>query len=193
MGTASRFYDPIGFVSPVTIRFKVLFQELCEAKLDWSDVIPPESQHKWKSLVSGLQKCQTISIPRCYFDGLSTTVSSYCLQGFCEASKLAYAAAVYLVMDVRDCHVIRFIACKTRVAPLKEQTIPRLELLSAVLISELMTNVSQALNPELPLGQPSYFTNSKVALYWIKGQRKEWQLFVQNRVNQICSPTTVDQ
>ena len=82
MGTASRFYDPIVFVSPVTISFKVLFQELCEAKLDWDDVIPPELQHKWKSLVSSLQKCQPISIPRCYFDGLSMMVSSYCLQGF---------------------------------------------------------------------------------------------------------------
>ena len=100
------------------------------------------------------------------------TVSSYCLQGFCDASKLAYAAVVYLVLDVRDSHVTRFIACKTRVAPLKEQTIPRLELVSAVLLSKLMTSVSQALNPERSLGQPSYFTISKVALYWIRdGER----------------------
>ena len=134
MGTARRFYEPIGFVSPVTICFKVLFQELCEAKFYWDDGIPPELQHKWKSLVSGLQKCQPISIPRCYFDGLSMMVCSYCLQGFYDASKLAYAAVVYLVMDVRDSHVTRCIACKTKLAPLKEQTIPRLELLSAVLL-----------------------------------------------------------
>ena len=121
------------------------------------------------------------------------TVSTYCLQGFYDASKLAYAAVVYLVMDERDSHVTRFIVCKTRVAPLKEQTIPRLELLSAVLLSKLMTNVSQALNHELSLGQTSYFTNSKVALYWIKGRRKEWQPFVQNRVKQIRSLTIVDQ
>ena len=82
VGTASRFYAPIGFVSPVTIRFKVLFQELCEAKLDWDDVILPELQHKWKSLVSSLQKCQPISIPRCYFDGLSMTVSSIVFKDF---------------------------------------------------------------------------------------------------------------
>ena len=59
------------------------------------------------------------------------TESSYGLQGFCDASKLSYVAVVYPVMDVRDSHVTRFIACKTRVAPLKEQTMPRLELLSA--------------------------------------------------------------
>ena len=121
MGTASQFYDPSGFVSPVTIRFKVLFQELCETKLDWDDVLPPKLQHKWKSLVSSVQKCHPISIPRCYFDGLAMTVSSYCLQGFCDASKLAYAAVVYLLMDVRNSHATRFIACKTRVAPLKDR------------------------------------------------------------------------
>ena len=113
VGSARRFYDPIGFLSPVTICFKVLFKELCEAKLDWDDVIPPELQHKWKSLVSSLQKCQPISIPRYYFDGLSMTLSSYSLQGFHDASKLTYAAVVHLVMDVKDCHITRFIACKT--------------------------------------------------------------------------------
>lgn len=193
VGAASRFYDPLGFVSPVTIRFKVLFQELCEAKIDWDDVLPPELQHKWRSLVSSLQKGQPISIPGCYFDGLSMMVFSCCLQGFCDASKTAYAAVVYLSIDMRDSHFTRFIACKTRVAPLKEQTIPRLELLSAVLLSKLMASVSQALDSELSLGQPNYFTDSKVALHWIKGQGKEWKLFVQNRVNQIRNLTAADQ
>ncbi len=53
--------------------------------------------------------------------------------------------------------------------------------------------VSQALESELPLSQPSYFTDSKVALYWIKRQEKEWKPFVQNRVNQIRSLSSVDQ
>ena len=47
MGAASRLYDPLGFASPVTIRFKVLFQELCEAKLDWDNALSSELQHKW--------------------------------------------------------------------------------------------------------------------------------------------------
>ena len=193
VGIASKFYDPLGFVSPVTIRFKVLFQEMCEAKIDWDDVLPPELQHKWESMVSSLQKCCPISIPRCYFDGVSMTMSSCCLQGFCDASKTAYAAVVYLSIEVGDNHITKFVACKTRVAPLKEQTIPRLELLSAVLLSKLMKSVSQALDLELTLGEPSYFTDSMVTLYWIKGQGKEWKPFVQNRVNQIHGLTAVDQ
>ena len=52
-----------------------------------------------------------------------------------------------------------------------------------------MNSVSQALSPELSLGEPSYYTDSKVSLYWIKGQEREWKPFVQNRVNQIRSIT----
>ena len=54
-------------------------------------------------------------------------------------------------------------------------------------------SVSQALEPELPLGPPRYFTDSKVSLYWIKGQEKEWKQFVQNRVNQIRALTSTNQ
>lgn len=112
--------------------------------------------------VTSLQQVQPISIP---IGTTSMSVSTFSLQGFCNASKKAYAAVVYLLIDMGSDHFRRFVACKMRVSPLKEQTIPRLELLSALLLSKLMVSVSQALEAELPLGQPSYFTDSKVALY----------------------------
>ncbi len=143
----------------------MLFQELCEAGLDWDDPLSPELLCKWQVLVSGQERARPISIRRCYFEGLSLPVFSYSLQRFCDASKAAYAAVVYLLVDTGFSHITRFVACKTRVSPLKEQTIPCLELLLLVVVS-----VSQALEPELPLGQPNYFTDSKVALFRIKGQ-----------------------
>ena len=42
VGVASRVYDPMGFVSLVTISFKVTFQELCQAKLDWEKPPTPD-------------------------------------------------------------------------------------------------------------------------------------------------------
>ena len=193
VGVATRFYDPVGFVSPVTIRFKMLFQELCEAKLDWDEPLPPYLLRKWQDLVSSLNQAQPMCIPRYYFEDTFPTDSVIRLHGFCDASKKAYAAVVYLSVETSSCCVRKFVACKTRVAPLKEQTIPRLELLSALLLTKLMASVSSALEPELTLGEPSYFTDSKVSLYWIKGQAKEWKPFVQNRVDQIRSSTLIDQ
>ena len=70
-------------------------------------------------------------------------------------------------------------------SPLKTQTVPRLELLSALLLARLMVNVKTALNTRLYLEEPRCFTDSQVALYWIKGIEREWKPFVQHRVNEI--------
>ena len=96
---------------------------------------------------------------------------------------------VYHLVESDSSCSTRFVACKTCVSPVKTQTIPRLELLSALLLSKLKTSVHKVLSLELSLDEHSYFNDSKVSLYWIKGQEKEWKPFVQNRINQIRSAT----
>ena len=108
------------------------------------------------------------------------------LQGFSDASQEAYAAVIYLKSVTPHGIHVRLVASKTRVAPTKAMTIPRLELLTALLLSKLMVSVSRALEPELTLDEPSCFTDSKVTLYWILGQNKEWKQFVQNRVRAVA-------
>ena len=130
-----RFYDPLGLLAPVVIQFKIFFQELCEAKLEWDQVLPDSLLGKWHSLKSGLEEGQSISIPRCYLDGISEELVSCTLCGFCDASLKAYAGVVYLLLETEFGFSVKFVAAKTRVSPLKEQTIPRLELLSTLLLS----------------------------------------------------------
>ncbi len=129
-----------------------------------------------------LQDCGPLSIPRSYHHGVKESVSPHTLCGFCDASTITYAAVVYLVMKTEETH-IQFLACKTRVAP--RVTIPRLELLSALLLARLITTVSSALESSLPGIKVECYTDCTVALHWIKETNREWKAFVQNRVTKI--------
>ena len=187
-----RFYDPLDFTAPVTIRFKILFQELCESKLDWDQPLSGKLLSRWSSLITDLQEGQLMSIPRCYFNGIDSKIVSCSLCGFYDASVSAYAAVVYLVIRTENGNFVKFIASKTRVAPLQRQTIPRLELLSAVLLARLVSNITNSLSTQLDLTQPRCYTDSQVTLFWIAGKGKEWKPFVQNRVDEVRSLTPLE-
>ncbi len=187
-----RFYDPLGFLAPIVVRFKVFMQALCGAKIGWDETIPESLMVQWRRLVSDLSESQTMTIPRCYLDGVDGEIFSYQLCGYCDASLLAYAAVVYLQIETEDDSHMHFVVAKTRVAPLKKQSIPRLELLSAVLLARLMDVVKSSLSSELEISSCHCFTDSQVALCWIRNTGRSWKPFVQNRVSEIRSLIPVD-
>ena len=90
-----------------------------------------------------------MTLPRCYMDGVNSKILSYHLCSYCDASLSAYAAVVYLLIELEDGFHMRFVVAKTRVAPLKKQSIPRLELLSAVLLVRLINKMKSSLTTEL--------------------------------------------
>ena len=181
---ATKFYDPIGFVAPVIIRFKTLFQELCTSKIAWDEPLSGELLIKWKRLVSEFQGVTT-SIPRCYFELLSIEEGHCSLIGFCDASAGAYAAVVYLRVEGSAGTTVNFVVSKTRVSPVNKTSIPRLELLSTLLLARLISSVSVALEADIQSQPHRCFSDSKVALFWIKGVTKEWKPWVRNRVNEV--------
>lgn len=182
---ATRFFDPLGVITPLTIRFKLLFQQLCETKVGWDELLEGELLTEWETLAANLQRSSPISIPRCCTGGVGMMVRSYALVGFCDASLRAYAAAIYLRFETENNTNFHLLCSKTRVALLKKVTIPRLELLSALLLARLISTIMNTLEPKIELDKPMCYTDSQVALCWIKGVDKEWKQFVQNRVIEI--------
>ena len=126
-------------------------------------------------------------MPRYYYKEVENPVKSSQLVGFCDASAKAYAAVVYLRMETYSQVHVQFVCAKTRVAPVTKMSIPRLELLSALLLAKLITSVAAAFETETSLDDPVCYSDSKVALFWIEGHNESWKQFVQNRVVSIRS------
>ena len=134
--------------------------------------------------ISDLREVNKISLPRCLYDKQADTITSCSLHGFGDASKNAYCAMIYLVCTTETSIFSKLICTKTRVAPLKELSIPRLELMSACILSKLMATVYKALSTQVKIDECRYWLDSKTALYWINNQGL-WKQFVQHRVNEI--------
>ena len=185
VSVAAKFYDPFGFLSPVIIEFKLFFQELCKTKIGWDDPLSGNLLKIWLKLLNGLEGVTALSLPRCYFQGIQDKVVSCSLHGFGDASTKAYAAVIYLHVTTTVGGYVKLVASKSRVAPVKELTIPRLELLAALVLARLITHVKEALELDVTITNMTCWTDSRVTLFWIKGEEREWKQFVRNRVNEI--------
>lgn len=183
--TASLF-DPLGFISPVTVKAKAFLQELWLAKLHWDDELSATLHEKWLRFRASLSDLSLISLPRWLHLSSASKVE---LHGFSDASLLAMAAVVYLRSTSADGKTTVILVCsKTKVAPLKRLTIPRLELSAALLLARLMSSVQRTLElSEVPV---SLWTDAEVALTWITSPPSRWKDFVRNRVASIQELTS---
>lgn len=182
-------FDPLGIISPVTVSMKILFQEICSSKFDWDEVLTGEIKKKWDKWVQDLSETKEIQINRCLYETGGEVVTECYLHGFGDASKKAYCAMVYLVYRTEDGRThVRLVASKTRVAPLKELSIPRLELMSARILAQLMNTIKNALQSQLKIDGVRFWLDSKTALSWIQN-KGEWKQFVRHRVNEILKLT----
>ncbi|XP_015437899.1 PREDICTED: uncharacterized protein LOC107193038 [Dufourea novaeangliae] len=181
LSQAAQIFDPLGWLAPVTVWAKIFIQGLCLLKTDWDAALPPQEEGRWYKFFWELPALDTIRVPR--WLGLSPDQHRVELHGFADASERAYAAVVYLRTTCKRRDVrISLIAAKTKVAPLKRTTIPRLELCASHLLSRLTAHVSTTLAIDAEL---HCWTDSRVVLGWIQGHPSRWPTFVANRVADI--------
>jgi Pao retrotransposon peptidase. len=141
LSTVARIFDILGFVSPITINMKLLIKDLWTSKVDWDETPPLLIQERWSQIVSELPVLNTLKIPRHLSIQIHSSVS---LVGFCDASERAMGACVYVHVVHPDNSTHVHLACaKSKVAPMKYVTIPRLELCAALLLSKLLLVVTE--------------------------------------------------
>lgn len=185
----ARIFDPLGLISPFVISLKILFQEVWKLGLSWDEQVPSEMGKIFSTWAKNLTILKELSFARSFVSVSWKEKKDVELHCFCDASLKAYGAVVYIkVFESDGSFSISLVMSKTRVSPLKPVTLPRLELLGAVIGAKLVNSVRQAL--ELPKDVKYYcWTDSTVTLQWIQSDPIKWKMFVCNRVVQIQEVT----
>ena len=177
LSEVAQLFDPLGFLTPVVTRAKVLLQGLWIDRLGWDDDVSPQTARQWADFRDDLSRLSAISIPR--WAGASGH-SAVEIHGFSDASQTAMGAVVFLRVasgsDVR----VSFVCAKSNVAPLKWLTIPRLELSAAVLLTRLTRWVRAQL--DLQSVPVVLWTDSSVTLTWVNSHPSRWKDYVRNRM-----------
>lgn len=180
---APRLYDPAGWISPYVVRIKILFQSLWEHGLEWDENLPEKLEKKWKEWIEELKDIKCVVIPRRYFHP-NPAIDRRELHVFGDASEAAYGAVSYLKSyDAEGIPCTSLVYARSKVAPVKKVTTPRLELLAA----EMSAKVAKYVMQELQLKNLELFlwTDSLITYYWVKGTSKQYKTFVSNRVQNI--------
>ena len=182
LSVVSSVYDPLGLAAPFVLPAKRLLQDLCRVKLEWDEPIPSEHKVRWERWMADLPKLSQFSVDRCIKPAGFDFISSSQLHHFSDASEIGLGSVSYLrlVNGQGDVHC-SFLSSKSRVAPLKTITIPRLEL-SAAAISVKQDKVLKR-ELEIPISSQSVFwTDSTAVLRYVKNETRRYHTFVANRV-----------
>ena len=200
LATIASLYDPLGFATPITLVVKALLQRLWQAKLDWDEQLPPNELRKWKEWKEGLPALAQVAIPPCYTSRIQSVMSpadrrfveEMQLHCFADASAIGYGAVAYIHVAYSDGTVTcAFVLGKSRTAPLRKITIPRLELQAAVLSIRLSERIQREI--EIEFSEVHYWTDSEVVLKYIYNDHKRFTVYVGNRVAEIREKSKPDQ
>ncbi|XP_032294718.2 uncharacterized protein [Drosophila virilis] len=183
LSAIARFYDPLGLVGPVITKSKIFMQDLWRERLDWDESLPVHLSTAWVNFCADFEYTQQFQYPRRALSSDSTVE----IHGFCDASLSAYGACVYTVSKCNGNTSVRLLCSKSRVAPVKTITVPKLELCGAALLAQLLSEICQ-----MKVFDCRYYcwSDSAVTLAWIRNDASKFNVFVANRVAAIQELTT---
>ncbi|XP_049877966.1 uncharacterized protein LOC126375152 isoform X1 [Pectinophora gossypiella] len=182
----ARFYDPLGFASPIIIKAKAIMQRLWEDKLDWNAPAPKEIVHDWLQFSNNLASMQPIHLDRNI--PIPETAVAVQLIGFADASSTTgYGCCLYLrVVDTTGNAKLFLLCSKSRINPrAKPLTVPRLELHAALLLAKLVSKVYDTLHIKIKIDNVYLHSDSKIVLAWIETDLTRLQAYISNRVRAI--------
>lgn len=188
----SSIYDPLGVIAPVLIKAKLIFQDECRRQAGWDEPLTEINKTLWKKWLDEWHGREEIRIPRSYWPDKTLPLRTSQIQHFCDASQQAYGIVSYLrLTDEGGHHHIAFLFGKAKLAPMRQQTIPRLELCAAVMAARTDRQLRQELGTEMV--DSVFWTDSMAVLQYIRNTERRFHTFVANRVATICEHSDIRQ
>ncbi|CAK9809183.1 hypothetical protein ANTQUA_LOCUS5922, partial [Anthophora quadrimaculata] len=181
LSQVAKLFDPLGLLGPVILKAKIIIQLLWKAGISWDESIPADINTTWVQF-----KDQFPNLSKISFERLIITPNPIEIQmhGFCDASEQAYGACIYLrSTNAQGHHHVSLICSKSRVAPVKSCTLPRLELCAALLLARLYSATKQAV--QLKVCKVYLWSDSMITLHWINTEPHLLKTFVSNRTAEI--------
>ena len=186
LSRTSTFFDPLGLVSPFTIRARMILQAMWTAGLTWDQKLPVDLAKAASTWFRELPDLSGVKVPRSLKK--SEQVIDSQLHIFTDASQEAYGAVAYLRHEYQSgSTTVRFVMSKAKVTPLKSISVPRLELMAAIVGLRIAETVGQTLS--LPKDKWVFWSDSLDVLHWVRGHSRQFKPFVSNRVGEIQTKT----
>ncbi|XP_041630550.2 uncharacterized protein, partial [Drosophila kikkawai] len=183
-------FDPLGFLCCLMITAKLLLREIWRQKIQWDEPLPEEIGRAFAAWRRQMDAVGQFRCPRHYFGhGAVRTIE---LHVFVDASQSAFAAVAYWRVMYEDGKVLAsFVCAKTKCAPMRTMSIPRLELQAAVLGTRLINTIKE--EHSVDISETVLWTDSKTVLRWIGSTHRRYKQFVGNRVAEILESSEVSQ
>ena len=185
LSMSSSLFDPLGLICPLIVTAKIILQELWLIKIDWDESVPQHIYSAWQSFIQNLSLLQSFEVPRFC---LVPHLVSLQIHAFCDASLRAYGCCFYArCVDSWNTVSIQLLTAKSRVAPTKKLSLPKLELCGALILAKLYQQLSpifKHLNYRLYC-----WTDSQIVLHWLKMHSATLSVFVGNRISKIQDMT----
>ncbi|XP_055604819.1 uncharacterized protein LOC129753050 [Uranotaenia lowii] len=186
LSAIAALFDPLGLLGAVITTAKLVMQRLwCltddqNNRLDWDHEIPEDLAEDWRRFYAQIPMLNELHIPRCSIIPMAVTTEIHI---FSDAAERAYGACVYIRSISTSGRVgVQLLTSKSSVAPLKSQSIPRLELCGALKAAELAEKVKESIKLEAKI---CFWTDSTCVLQWLNSIPATWSTFVANRVSKI--------
>ncbi|XP_065180445.1 uncharacterized protein LOC135811008 [Sycon ciliatum] len=184
-------FDPLGFFTYYTTSARILLQDIWRTGVGWDEPLPGPLVQRWTDWWTGVHNLGSRSIPRCYCTAIADRKDLE-LHVFGDASESAFAAAAYFRLSLPDDSTrVAFVFGKSRVAPLKPVSIPRLELQAALMASRMADTVRK--EHDLPTDRIVLWSDSMTVLRWIRADARRFKPFVAHRIGEIEELTDVSQ